>query len=102
MSTFGYSKIGDLLKVMHDFDTFTENSALYVKVHGEQPKAQPQNQAKPQPKAQTQTIPEPPPTYQSSMLQDKISSDMMLKDTALTNALSNAIATYQKTTLPSI
>ena len=96
MSTFGYSKIGDLLKVMHDFDTFTENSALYVKVHGEQPKAQPQNQAKPQPKAQTQTIPEPPPTYQSSMLQDKISSDMMLKDTALTNALSNAIATYQK------
>lgn len=75
---YGYDKIGELLRVMKDFDIENVGSTQYVSLH----------------QAKTVNLPYDEMTP-SATIQSATDATALFKDTVLTNALSNAIALHQ-------
>lgn len=78
-SLYGYEKIGEMLKAMGKFDVITHHGTPLVRLH------------------QDKATSTPLDSNATPAVQSALSSEALLKDTVLTNALSNAIATHQDT-----
>lgn len=76
---YGYAKIGELLRAMGEFDVFNKNSTQFIKIH------------------QAKAVSLPYDSTLTSAVQSTLSAEALIKDTVLTNALSNAIAIHQDT-----
>lgn len=76
-SHYGYKKFSDVLKVMSDFETYTDNSTQFIRLY------------------QAKTVVLDHDVTPPMAVQSALDSDALVKDATLTNALSNAIAIHQ-------